>query len=207
MRGRYYDASIGRFISRDPAGLPGGVNMYAYAGDDPVDFSDPTGQEYGFTPDPGQNYYGGYEGSFGYWAGTGGGIGAGGGFAYQALALLANQGGLDITQGRQTNGGIEPYVEYVRFIKPLPYVPDPSDPDALGPEWVRPRGPLQFYYNPKNKQSLSPDPKHGPPIGSHWDLYQRGEKSKLRIRRYDNFIQFWEEDINEWLPEYLLPEF
>jgi len=47
MRGRYYDASIGRFISRDPAGLPGGVNMYAYAGDDPVDFSDPTGQEYG----------------------------------------------------------------------------------------------------------------------------------------------------------------
>ena len=43
LRGRYYDAATGRFISRDPAGLSGGVNLYAYAGDDPVDFSDPTG--------------------------------------------------------------------------------------------------------------------------------------------------------------------
>ncbi len=42
LRGRYYDAALGRFISRDPAGLSGGINLYAYAGDDPVDFSDPT---------------------------------------------------------------------------------------------------------------------------------------------------------------------
>src|SRR5579875_77036 len=43
MRGRYYDPQIARFISRDPAGLAGGLNLYAYAGDDPVDSSDPTG--------------------------------------------------------------------------------------------------------------------------------------------------------------------
>ena len=43
MRNRYYLPAIGRFISRDPSGLGGGTNMYAYAGDDPVNFSDPTG--------------------------------------------------------------------------------------------------------------------------------------------------------------------
>ena len=43
MRRRYYLPAIGRFISRDPIGITGGLNIYAYAGDDPVDFSDPTG--------------------------------------------------------------------------------------------------------------------------------------------------------------------
>ena len=40
---RYYDASIGRFISRDPSGYKGGLNFYAYCGNDPVNCSDPTG--------------------------------------------------------------------------------------------------------------------------------------------------------------------
>ena len=44
MRNRYYLPAIGRFISRDPSGLGGGTNMYAYAGDDPANFSDPTGE-------------------------------------------------------------------------------------------------------------------------------------------------------------------
>ena len=43
MRGRYYDPQIARFISRDPGGLAGGINMYTYAGDDPVDVGDATG--------------------------------------------------------------------------------------------------------------------------------------------------------------------
>jgi hypothetical protein len=43
-RARYYDPSIGRFISRDPAGMPDGVNRYAYTGNDPVNFTDPTGE-------------------------------------------------------------------------------------------------------------------------------------------------------------------
>lgn len=43
MRGRYYSPQLARFISRDPIGLAGGLNMYAYGGDDLVDFSDPTG--------------------------------------------------------------------------------------------------------------------------------------------------------------------
>ena len=44
-RARYYDPALGRFISEDPIGLAGGVNQYAYAGNDPVNNTDPTGLE------------------------------------------------------------------------------------------------------------------------------------------------------------------
>ena len=40
---RYYAPWIGRWASPDPAGLVDGVNMYVYARDNPVNFSDPTG--------------------------------------------------------------------------------------------------------------------------------------------------------------------
>ena len=40
LRARYYDPSIGRFLSQDP--LPGG-NLYAYVGNSPVNFTDPSG--------------------------------------------------------------------------------------------------------------------------------------------------------------------
>lgn len=46
-RARYYDAKIGRFISEDPIGLLGGLNLYQYAGNNPVNFTDPSGL---FTP-------------------------------------------------------------------------------------------------------------------------------------------------------------
>jgi uncharacterized protein RhaS with RHS repeats len=72
----YYAPELGRFISRDPAGLGGGANLYAYAGDDPVNFSDPMGREYGF---PIAGNYGFYNGVFGNNAGggftNGGGVG------------------------------------------------------------------------------------------------------------------------------------
>jgi RHS repeat-associated protein len=42
-RARYYDSSIGRFISEDPLGYAAGVNFYAYCSNSPVDCSDPTG--------------------------------------------------------------------------------------------------------------------------------------------------------------------
>jgi RHS repeat-associated protein len=42
-RARYYDPAIGRFISEDPIGFDGGMNFYAYAGNDPAGFTDPLG--------------------------------------------------------------------------------------------------------------------------------------------------------------------
>jgi RHS repeat-associated protein len=44
-RARYYDPKLGRFLSEDPTGLAGGINLYAYAGNDPVNFTDPAGSD------------------------------------------------------------------------------------------------------------------------------------------------------------------
>jgi RHS repeat-associated protein len=43
LRNRWYDPQTGRFLTQDPIGLAGGVNLYAYAGNNPVMFSDPFG--------------------------------------------------------------------------------------------------------------------------------------------------------------------
>ncbi len=42
-RARYYDPSIGRFVSEDPMGFGAGVNFFDYAGNQPTEFSDPFG--------------------------------------------------------------------------------------------------------------------------------------------------------------------
>jgi RHS repeat-associated protein len=43
-RARYYDASIGRFISEDPVGFGAGdANLYRYVGNSPTNYTDPTG--------------------------------------------------------------------------------------------------------------------------------------------------------------------
>ena len=43
VRARWYDPFLGRFLSEDPIGLAGGINQYAYALNDPVNLSDPSG--------------------------------------------------------------------------------------------------------------------------------------------------------------------
>jgi RHS repeat-associated protein len=49
MRARYYSPGLGRFISQDPLGFPGGPdpNLYAYAWEDPLNFTDPLGLDAG----------------------------------------------------------------------------------------------------------------------------------------------------------------
>ena len=42
-RARWYDPGQGRFISEDPIGLNGGVNLYGYVANNPARFSDPSG--------------------------------------------------------------------------------------------------------------------------------------------------------------------
>ena len=47
MRARYYDPTLGGFISRDPIGYDDGANLYAYCGDNPATYADPTGFVHG----------------------------------------------------------------------------------------------------------------------------------------------------------------
>ena len=57
-RARYYDASMGRFISRDPLGYYDSMNLYEYVGGNPGNYTDPlglywyNGQEYAGPPSP-----------------------------------------------------------------------------------------------------------------------------------------------------------
>jgi RHS repeat-associated protein len=43
LQQHYYDPAIGRFISPDPIGSAGGLNLYGYVGNNPVDAVDPSG--------------------------------------------------------------------------------------------------------------------------------------------------------------------
>ena len=43
FRLRWYDPATGRWLSKDPIGISGGLNLYAFCGDDPVNFRDPFG--------------------------------------------------------------------------------------------------------------------------------------------------------------------
>jgi RHS repeat-associated protein len=46
MRNRWYDTRTGRFLSEDPIGLAGGLNLYAFAAGDPINGADPTGEDF-----------------------------------------------------------------------------------------------------------------------------------------------------------------
>ncbi len=43
MRARYYDPEVGRFINKDPIGYAGGMNLYGYVENNPINFVDPFG--------------------------------------------------------------------------------------------------------------------------------------------------------------------
>jgi len=43
MQARFYSPIFRRFLSEDPAGFSGGINLYAYTGGDPVNLMDPFG--------------------------------------------------------------------------------------------------------------------------------------------------------------------
>lgn len=43
FRARWYDPETGRWLSPDPIGLAGGLNLYCFCGNDPVNRTDPSG--------------------------------------------------------------------------------------------------------------------------------------------------------------------
>jgi RHS repeat-associated protein len=57
-RNRNYDPITGRFTQEDPMGLMGGVNAYAYAGGDPINYRDPYGLQSALINGGGPGYLG-----------------------------------------------------------------------------------------------------------------------------------------------------
>jgi RHS repeat-associated protein len=43
FRARWYNPETGRWLSKDPIGIAGGLNLYAFCGNNPVNFTDPDG--------------------------------------------------------------------------------------------------------------------------------------------------------------------
>lgn len=59
-RARYYDAAVGRFISKDPIGFEDGTNVYIYAKDNPVLNVDPKGLSVQICYSPLDSFIGGF---------------------------------------------------------------------------------------------------------------------------------------------------
>lgn len=57
-RARYYHPALGRFVSRDPIGMQGGINPYAYAAGNPVLYNDPSGLFINNAANTFNTYYG-----------------------------------------------------------------------------------------------------------------------------------------------------
>ena len=49
-KARMYSPALGRFVQPDPIGYDGGLNLYAYVGNDPINADDPSGLGAGCTP-------------------------------------------------------------------------------------------------------------------------------------------------------------
>ena len=68
---RYYDPDIGRFLQPDPVGYAGGMNLYAYCGNNPTNLTDPLGLLAGaVAPARGTGSHSGHGGNVSYSDGT-----------------------------------------------------------------------------------------------------------------------------------------
>ncbi len=184
LRARYYDPTTAQFLTVDPLNAITQA-PYSYAGDDPLDQSDPTGL---CNSDP-------FSGSF--WtsgnclSGAVGGPNGGGSQsalwdipAYGAVAvacidpadpLCVAAVGASGAAGARGNGsdGAGASGCVVGTVGPTyPNYQDPTQPPGPGWEW-RGTGPVGSrqgsWYNPGTDQSAHPDLGHGPPKGPHYD--------------------------------------
>lgn len=163
LRARYFDPSLGRFISRDPLRgryqRPLTMNPYVYALNRPVNLTDPLGLE--ASPCMGEMTFGG--GLECFIEGGGGGGGA------VSISLSA------IRKAAATLLGALAALFRIFASVDVPLWDDywnPESPPFPGWEWrgTGPPGSSEgSWYNPATGESLHPDLNHDGPLGPHWD--------------------------------------
>ena len=60
FRARWYDPAAGRWLSKDPIGLAGGLNLYEFCGNCPTTWNDPKGTDITMITDPSAVYGNGH---------------------------------------------------------------------------------------------------------------------------------------------------
>lgn len=182
----YVPTNQGIFYQPDPSGYRSGLNLYAYAGGDPINMTDPSGMDCGnqdqtevtICTSP---FFDGFGGNGPTGSKTGG------------------NGGSNPTNPTQPVQNSQPTPEVIitdkkvaqeEFIPPIPElfeplgrvmppdpVPYPKDPTVPpGPGWIWKGQPDSIpgdkqgnWYNPATGESLRPDLQHPPGIDPHWD--------------------------------------
>ena len=112
---RWYEPVTGRWLSNDPIGISGGLNMYAAFVNNPVNFRDPSGLDAfrGFGQGMTENVTG--SASAGAWPGAGPAIS---GIQANTIADAVNAGLCDLGQA-QPPGNIQPYLpDFARVNSP-----------------------------------------------------------------------------------------
>jgi len=227
---RYYSPALTRFLSEDPE--RGKANMFTYAGENAITGSDISGMDDCGTDcdeDGGGagagfgNPAGGFMQVLAYFLNWIFNSNQQSSSAVQTIAystdvqLKAQAGssrrstGTDGNQDVYTPGGgkyLTPdgstwaQVLDVRFVVPFSRLPeDPNESPGEG--WIRNR---RNWFNPKIKQSLSPDFNHRPPKGPHYDWMDRHSKWKLSLRMNGQDLEFWSDELLEWFSLALPPE-
>jgi RHS repeat-associated protein len=68
FRARWYDPETGRWLSNDPIGISGGLNLYAFCSNDPVNFVDPMGLDFWISKHPMPFWEGGPRAPVDHWS-------------------------------------------------------------------------------------------------------------------------------------------
>lgn len=134
-KARHYSPKLGRFLQPDPIGYEDGLNMYEYAGSDPVNSCDPLGLQLMTVTVPDKSplsIQGGVNVSFLFYAGF---VGAGN--PWQSLAILYL---LPYLFGGSSGGGsstatfslpyVRPRPDYLKKIAPVPAQTASSTPPS-----------------------------------------------------------------------------